>query len=119
MQTAIKVDCGGKCQFIEFFSTNNDQEGCHIKLLRKCLQAKNLSNFMIKKLLMKEKFQRLDEDNRAEEGTLHNLLFRILSEPETEVRKVLGCKITFSEEGLSRILSRPSPVDWGKNPSRH
>ena len=73
---------------------------CHIKLLRKCLQAQNLSNFMIKKLLMKEKFRRLDEANQAEDGTFHNLLNKILSEPETEVRKVLGCRISFSEEGV-------------------
>ena len=53
---------------------------------------------MIKKILMKDKFRRLDEDNRAEEGTFEQLLFKILSEPE--LQKVFSGRIGFSGEDI-------------------
>ena len=95
---------GFHCTFTEIWqfgcSENIKLAYCHIKLLHKCLLAKTLSNFMIKKLLMKEKFQRLDKANRAEDRTFHDLFFKILSEPETEMSKVLSCNIILPERGF-------------------
>ena len=69
---------------------------CHIKLLRKCLRAKNLSNFMIKKLLLKDKFKKLDEENEG--GPFFDLLSKIILEPE--IQNVFRNKIGFSSEGF-------------------
>ena len=70
----------------------------HIKVLRKVSQAKNLSNFMIKKLLMKEKFQVLEKEILDARGSFHDLLVKILSEPD--MQKVFGNKIGFTREGI-------------------
>ena len=56
---------------------------------------KNLSNFMIKKLLLKEKFKRLDEDN---EGSFFELLSKIFLEPE--IQNVFRNEIGFSSGGF-------------------
>ena len=70
---------------------------CHIKLLRKILGVKkNLSNFMIKKLLLKDKFKRLDEENEG--GSPFELLSKIILEPE--IQNVFRNKIGFSSEGF-------------------
>ena len=68
----------------------------HIKVLRKVSQAKNISNFMVKKLLMKEKFQNLEKEVLDKEESFFDLLVKILSEPE--MQKVFGNKIGFTKE---------------------
>ena len=68
---------------------------CHIKLLRKILGVKkNLSNFMIKKLLLKDKFKRLDEESEE----FFDLLSKIILEPE--IQSVFRNKIGLSSEGF-------------------
>ena len=51
---------------------------------------------MIKKLLLKDKFKRLDEEN--EDGSLFDLLSKIILEPE--IQNVFKNKIGFSSEGF-------------------
>ena len=70
---------------------------CHIKLLRKVLEIKaDLSNFMIKKLLLKDKFTRLDEENK--DGSFFDLLSKIILEPE--IQNVFRNKIGISSEAF-------------------
>ena len=51
---------------------------------------------MIKKLLLKDKFKRLDEENK--DGTLFDLLSYIILEPE--IQNVFRGKIGLSSEGF-------------------
>ena len=85
---------------------------CYIKLLRKVLGVKeNLSNFMIKKLLLKDKFKRLDEENR--DGTFFDLLSHIILEPE--IQNVFRGKIGLSSEGFEILdtgKETEQPMTW-------
>ena len=56
----------------------------------------DLSNFMIKKLLLKDKFRRLDEENK--DGSFFDLLSKIMLEPE--IQNVFRGKIGISLEGF-------------------
>ena len=85
---------------------------CYIKLLRKVLGVKkNLSNFMIKKLLLKDKFKRLDEENR--DGTFFDLLSYVILEPE--IQNVFRGKIGLSSEGFEILdtgKETEQPTTW-------
>ena len=56
----------------------------------------DLSNFMIKKLLLKDKFRRLDEENK--DGSFFDLLSKIILEPE--IQNVFRSKIGISSEAF-------------------
>ena len=88
---------------------------CHIKLLRKIFEVKrNLSNFMIKKLLLKDKFKRLDEENERMGGSIFDLLSMIIQEPE--IQNVFKNKIGFSPEGIEVLHTVEQNLDF--NPSQ-